>query len=779
MNKITIKAFSIISLSLWFSLLVKPACAAPAQLEEIIVTAQKRLEIIRDVPLSVSVLTGEDLQSIGATNISGIQARLPAVTISEGLTPFAGAIRLRGVGSEGLETSIEPSVGFFIDGVYQPRSGIAMTDLLDIERVEVLYGPQGTLYGKNTNAGVISVTTRRPSHNLESELEVTRANDNGQQVKLMSSGPIHDDLAFRLSASRRVNDGWLVNDFDGDEVRDADDQLLRGQLFWTPTESLDVLLIGYHGERDLQCCDADAFYGQVQQEIAAKPSVNKNLGSNSWDDYRINTPDTAVFDQQSHGLSFHLEYRFHQTVFESITAWDEYDWNNYSDLDRSVLGIMEVRDLQTSETFSQELRLLNSLDQAELLVGLFYYQNELTRGDNANIALVTLKDDVAEVDEYQFGYACEFLYGVDGCLESNPEDKAFLDHEFDQTTYAIFSQLEWWWQDDVIVTLGLRYTYEEKDVELYFASEQAHDGNQKLSIVELFAPSPLGVDESLENYDRTDKKLTWMFNIKYELDEDINTFFTVATGFKAGGFNGFVGLDTDREFDSEDAINYELGLKSSWLNNKVNFDASLFYTEFEDFQTLAFSSATSSFFVDNAGEQRSQGVSLALRSQLNQRLRISAELLYLNAEFTDFEGADCYAGRPVDNPVLDVDGAPGSCDRSGETLDWAPEWSSSFDVSYRVPGNWGEWFVSGSWVYKSLHTTQTDGNPRSEQYFSTVNLRAGLESGPWGVAVWANNVFDRAYFVQVEDMPLLDGSYQTYMAEPRSAGITLRYHYQP
>ena len=742
------------------------ASGANLALEEVIVTAQKRLEAIQDVPITMQAVTGDELDMFGAIGVADVQNKVPNLNITSGsFTPFGGAIRLRGVGSEGLEPSIEASVGFFVDGVYQSRSGLGMSDLIDVERVEILYGPQGTLYGKNTNAGVISVTTKRPAAEFEASLEATVGNYNARQLKAIVSGPVTDTLAYRAALSRRKRDGYIDNHFDGSELNDADDTVFRGQLLWTPTDELEILLIATNIERDTNCCAADVQFGAAHQGAAAALGID--LGKNDWQDYEVIDPLGTGFSQETDALSLHVEYDMDWAVLSSTTAWDQYEWDTFFDLDRTELGIVSITDQHDAESISQEFRLVGSSDNTDWVAGLFYYDNELLRGKNN--AWPTLGDHIAGLDPLVGSQFCPAMGLPMGCLVSAPGDAGIMEHEFYQTSYSAFGQLTWYINEDWSFTNGLRYSSEDKETELNFrpTASLANPGAMPptFSLIHLLIP-PVA-----EDLDRSDEQVTFMTNLQRIFSDDFNVYFTIATGFKAGGFNGAAGMDDDRGYDPEESTNYELGFKLSLLDGRGKFNGALFRTEFDDFQTLAFSQSTNSFFVDNAGEMLTQGVDLEFAYRVTENLTLEAAVTYLDTEFSSFENADCHFGRSPDNTTL------GTCDRSGEPLDFTPEWSSTTSLTYVQPFRSGEFYGYLNWVYKGDHTTQTDGNPDSEQSYDLWNGRVGYRDDLWDVSLWGKNITDEVYFTQIEDTAFLPGTYQAFLGEPRAYGITLRRYF--
>lgn len=238
--------------------LVATATGAAAQLEEVIVTATKRAENLQEIPVSVVALSATTLQEAGVENIEDVAQLVPSLTVNTNINPFAAGVRIRGFGTQQNDPSLEASVAFILDGVYMGRSGMGMSDLTDVERIEVLQGPQGTLYGKNSNAGVVSVITKDPNtEENEGFVEATLGNYDNQRYVASSSGPLTDTLAYRLAGSWHDQNGWMENP-GGDDLNGGTDWNARGKLLWQASDALSLLLTGSHVDRNTSCCAADA-----------------------------------------------------------------------------------------------------------------------------------------------------------------------------------------------------------------------------------------------------------------------------------------------------------------------------------------------------------------------------------------------------------------------------------------------------------------------------------------------------------------------------------------
>lgn len=302
-------------------------------LEEVVVTATKRAESLQDIPVTVNAVTAETLQAAGVVDLADVAQLVPSLTTTTNLSPFATGIRIRGIGTSQNSIALEASVAFVVDGVYMGRSGLGMSDLTDIERVEVLQGPQGTLYGKNSNAGVVSVVTSNPSfEEVEGYLEGTVGDYGLQQYTASVTGPVNDELAYRMAGNWREQDGWLENGTGPDQMS-AQDWNLRGKIQWLPTDAWSILLTASHVDRDDRCCAADA--QQTDTLLALLAEAGLPVPKNDAWDWKNNADRSSEFTMTSDMVILNVDYDMDRAQLTSLTAWNEYDYKSSADADRS------------------------------------------------------------------------------------------------------------------------------------------------------------------------------------------------------------------------------------------------------------------------------------------------------------------------------------------------------------------------------------------------------------------------------------------------------------
>ena len=514
---------------LFVALLGNGAIAQTGQLEEVIVTATKRAESLQDVPISVNALSETTIQEAGVTDIGDVAALVPSLTVSRNVSPFATALRIRGFGTSQNDPALEASVAFLVDGVYMGSSGLGMSDLTDIERVEVLQGPQGTLYGKNSNAGAISVTTKSPNlEETEGFVEASLGDYSLQRYVGSLTGPLTDSLAYSVAGSWHNRDGWLKNEV-GDDLNALDDWNARGKLLWLPTDALSIQLTASHVDRDTSCCGADATQtaAVTDQLVAQGLPVLKNDAF----DYKNNVDIESNFDLTADAVNIVLNYELDQATVTSLSAWNDYDYTTSTDADRSQLAILGlVDDKYTGEQYSQELRLTSELDgPLQYMVGAFYAYEERTRG-GPNREPVVIGNDIIPVGGAQTGLGPGFAVLV------QPGDTVLFNNKWETESFAVFGQSTYEFNESWAATLGLRYTTEDKDADLltqpFSTAATAATGGALVQIA--FAP----VDGS---FSRNSDGFTGLANLTFFATEETMLFTSVSTGSKSGGFNGVAG----------------------------------------------------------------------------------------------------------------------------------------------------------------------------------------------------------------------------------------------
>ncbi len=584
------------------------ALAQTMVLEEVIVTATKRAESLQDIAVTVTAFGEDTIQEANIRDAGDVAILTPTLNINANISPFSTRMTIRGIGTAG-STFLEPSVGTFVDGVYLNRTGLAVSDLVDIERIEVLQGPQGTLYGKNTNAGAIVITTIGPNfEETEGHLEATAGNYSMQRLTGSVSGPIAENLAYRIAGNYHERDGYLKN-LAGPDLNDADEWNIVGKLGWQPTDELSILLKASRVERDMFCCSPDSVHDPIAEQVIIDRG-QPPLGDDPFDHVTSqNVP--SPFEQESTAASLHINYDAEWGLIESITAWDDYEMESSQEASRSVLDVTFVNQPQSGDSFSQELRFSNSTDNVDYMVGLYYFEQE-TREFEGQLS-TSVGDDI------DVGAA---IFGPQLPLIAAPGDYSFTDNIFETETIAVFGRTTWHIGDNWHLTGGLRWTDEEKDADLFNVVEStaltAQDPeNIPPFILDLLAQQGIIPPFSLlssarpeidDTFNRSSDNVDWLASVSYDLSFDTMLFASAATGTKSGGFNGVAGDADEREFDDENTTNYEVGIKTTLLDSRLRINSTVFFTKIEDLQTNQQAESGLGQFTSNQGEAEVAGL---------------------------------------------------------------------------------------------------------------------------------------------------------------------------
>lgn len=713
-------------------------------LEEIVVTATKRVQSLQDVPIAVNAFNADTIEVAGINNAGDLAILTPALNINVNTNPFAARMIIRGVGTAQTDPALEPSVGLFIDGVYLGRTGLGMSDLTDIERIEVLQGPQGTLYGKNTNAGAISVITKKPNfEESEGYVEASVGNYSMSKLTASASGPLTQNLAYRLSGNINQRDGYYDNSA-GVDFNDADDWNIQGKLQWEPTESLSILLSGSRVERDTTCCGADA----VQTESVNNELVAQGLSPDSNDPYDYNVQSNADnrFAMESDLLSMTIDYDAGWGAIKSITAWNDYSYRVDQDPDRSELDILTLsNDKFSGDSFSQELRFTASpTDNVDYMLGAFYLEQNTKRGGDE--PFVFIGDDIITIGSQQdLPFPLPFNFLV------QPGDSLTVDMNQDAETIAFFGQGTWHIGDQWHITGGLRWSDEEKKSDLFSQTYSTAFSNQVLGASFLDSVST-PIDATLE---RSSDNVDWMLSAVLDISDDSMVYASAGTGTKSGGFQTVNGTADDREFDDEDTTTYELGIKSTLLDARLRINAAAFYSEIENFQAQRQLETGLGTYVSNEAKVETSGVDFQVEAAPMPNLVLSAGLLYMHKY------------QITDGP------------EKGADLPFTAEFSGTVAATLVFPLGDGGIYWRTDYSYMDNHTTNVASATqlRDEDYDNRnlINSKLGWRNDSWNVSVWGKNLSDDKYAMQTVLPFLVSGMEAYFLAPPRTFGATVRY----
>ncbi len=729
------------------------------RLQAVTVTSTKRETTLQDIPVAVSVTDAQTIERAAITDVTDLQSVVPSLRVQTRQNGPASNFFIRGFGNGAQAIGIEPSVGVFVDGVYRSRSGAAISDLPNIERVEVLRGPQSTLFGKNASAGVISVVTRAPTYELGGNAELTLGNYNQVRAKGSVNIPLADDkLAMNLSAQLNQRDGFFDNLFDGTDVNNRDRWGVRADFLFEPNENTSFRLIVDHDEIDELCCaGVNVVAGPT---VAAITAIGGQLAIERPFDREIFQDLPPIQDIQNTGLSLQGDFEFDGFTLTSITSYRENEIFSHVDTDFTSAEIFEFSPRDYSlETFTQEVRLASSGDgPLDWMVGGFYFDEEFEED-----ALVIFgADGRAFVDA--------ILGGLVTAIESNPlsgvapgtffGENTGSRENFGQsnTSYSLFGQFDYAVTDRFTATVGLNYTNDEKDA--FVRSVPPLDPWSNNPLVAgtplAFLPELVAFPNATEDGNSNDEKVTWTLRGAYDVTDNVNIYATVATGFKATSWS--LGRDSrpgTRFARPEDTTVYEVGLKGQWDTIGVNL--AVFDQTIEDFQVSIFTGTSFAFL--NAPEQSTTGAEIEVNWAPTDDLTFAFAGTFLDPVYDSFPNAN------INNVPTDLSGqSPAGIADTNLSISG----NYDFNLTSSIDG-----FVRADFQYESDVRVEENTGDLSREV-NTVNASAGLmfENG-WAAQVWGRNIFDDEYLQGAFPPALQAGSVNGYTNAPPTYGVTV------
>jgi outer membrane receptor protein involved in Fe transport len=739
-------------------------------LEEVIVTAQKREQSLQDVPVAVTAFSGERLQESGVRDFFEVSNIDPALSVGKSQTSTATSFSIRGVFTSSQNFGLESSVGLYVDGVYRARQSAMINNLVDVASVEILRGPQGTLFGRNTPSGAVSLNSRKPDFEGEGYLEASGGDldlfsvDGAKSITL-----IDDELAIRATGFYMERDGYIdVLDLGDEVLEDRDRWGGRLQALWLPTDDLSIHLIADYSEIDEVCCAAGNYVNNLQAQ-QLPPGAAPVFGSDNnvlaaggtvidqdrFFDYEVASSFLPTSQNEDKGLSLQVDWALPAFDLTSITAYREFDSYDEIDADFYDIDALIRSNDATQSQFSQELRIAGTTEKLTYVAGLFYFEQELD----------LQADTIVGEDTGQLVGVPAALFPAGG-LSRNVSVQ-------DNKAYAVFGQVDYNLTDSLVLTGGLRWTREQKDMQNFFTEENPGIG---FAFFPPLAPRD-DVDEDID-----DDQLTGTAKISWFAREDMMFYVSYGTGYKAGGVN------TDRiqqslnvVFDAEESQSWEVGMKAEFPKQALRVNLALHRTETDDLQTISFQGT--GFALQNAGVAEAQGGELDLLWQPLTNTTVTLGYAYNDAEYDDFEAGDCWIGTPFHTGQPDPRAnGDGSCDRSGGLLSGNPEHTmvTSLRQDFALSGNITA-FLYGEYIWIDERMTDVNNDPlKLADDYSIVNLRAGLILEDWDVQItaWGRNVGDEDYTNTISDAVAQPGRMIAYFNEPATWGINVRKNFR-
>ena len=718
--------------------------AAPADTGEIVVTAQKRAENVQDVPISIAAFSGDSLERQNVVNVEGLAKITPNLSVAKGAQTSYVRLAIRGIGAAS-NTTVEPSVAVFLDGAYVPRVGAVVSSMLDMESVEVLRGPQGTLFGRNASVGAVSFHTAQPKFG-EAFGEMTGEIGNGNRYRAYGfiNVPIGEKSAFRFAGSQQWFKGYWHNKLDGKQVGGTDDSILRGSFRTEqgPVEWVfraDYAKVSGDGATNIDFdrnSVSDTQWNNMIVPFFGAPDTNLN-------DRKLNQYLTAHVEDEQWGLNSTLSFDIGGG--STVRLIDNYrNWKN-TQLDGDVVFTPSQLVSRTapfdSNSQNHELQFISPTKQwvdgrLDMVAGLYYFHEKYEQGER-----LRLNSQFCKIVPGPAKPICNAILAANGGVVN---DAAVQDVNQKTDSYAAYAQANFHFTDEFFATVGGRFSKDKKE------GTYEQQANPLLR-------TTVRAPESLVLPDIDDSRFTYRLGLNYEPSKDLLFFGSYSTGYKSAGYNSGAGFPSitqpvaggpvdpnKRVFDRETTDDLELGAKTSWLDHKLTLNLTFYRMNIKGFQDRSFNGT--SFTVRNAGNLRHQGFEFDGVAKPFHNVSLFANVAYLDSEFTDYPDASNWPG------FGSIPGSPLTQDLKGKPATFAPKWSGrlGFDVGGDIGSGGYSWdFTSNlSFTSKFYDGLVNDANPQTiVDGYTLLGARATL-NGPgdrWSVSLFGNNLLDKQY----------------------------------
>ncbi|WP_176591610.1 TonB-dependent receptor [Sphingobium sp. EM0848] len=772
--------------------------------EVIIVTARRRQETAQEVPLAISVVKGDSIEATGNFNVVKLQQLAPTLQVYT-TNPRNTSVNIRGLGVPfGLTSDgFEQGVGIYVDDVYNSRVAAATFDFLDVAQVEVLRGPQGTLYGKNTTAGAINITTNQPTFDYEARAELTVGNLNYKQAKAAVSGPLSDTIAARIAIASTSRRGTIYNVTTDRWINEQDNLGLRGQLLFKPNDDFSLTLSGDYSKQDPECCGTVFVrVGKTQRVItrqydALAAAQNYVVPSRNPYDRLTDLDSELNAGNKIGGVSAKAVWNVGPGTLTSVTAWRFWDWKPANDRDFTGLPIVSKSQNPSQQNqYSQEFRYNYESQKIDFVVGLFGFKQRIdTQGTE------------------QQGSAAS-KWSLTGALANDPSVLNGLTATNTQwlksESAALFGQLSWKVTDALTIQPGARLNYDKKSG--FYQRVVTNGQGQVISCTPvpnattqpvlaaqcgIYQPQVSAPSDSAWNF-------TYDFNINYKIAPDVLAYATYAKSFKTLGINqnGLpLNADNTVNYDAstvkpESVNHFEVGLKTQFWNRRATFNLTAFRTEIKNFQATVNGGqfGTVRGYLANAEKVRSQGIEADFKIVASDRFTAYANGAYTDAKYKKFTNAPCppelsggtlqpigatpdYSNAGVPNTA-----SPRQCDISGQNLPGVSKWAFSYGAEYNVPvtllDKEGQVYLGVDGNYRSHWNSNASPSIYTEvKGYALTNFRAGFRGEGFDIFGWARNAFDVNYIDNLQVAPGNTGLIAGTPGDPRTWGGTMKFSF--
>jgi outer membrane receptor protein involved in Fe transport len=748
---------------------------------EIVVTAQKRSENVQKVPISISVVSGGALEKSGVVRFEQLGTTVPNFTVAS--YAISDAITIRGINSNSTSGS-DQAVGLFVDGVYRSRGIQSRFAFLDLDRIEVLRGPQGTLFGKNTLAGAVNITTAKPTKEFHASLqELYEFNNNETDTRGFISGPLTDNIQGRLAFSYTdLDKGWVKNDATGEHMPQQRNWAVRGSIAWQPTDGLSLIARYEHGDiHQNGAPNVITVAGPLLGAAAALglPAVPIGFNghtsiSNAIEPFPGSYPASLAgpayrFNGVSNEASAQLDAEIGGGTLTVLGAYSQYDYARAQDIDFTSLPVAELFDGEKYKQGSAEIRFAS--DQSKpfyYLIGAFYQQERLSAYLNNTYNTFFLNNLLCAGGSP----ACGLL----GAAFPNGADERRVFSQRARTA-AVFAQVTYKPIENIFVTAGLRYGNNRKRA---VQTGQGYDATTGVLVTSPFQvailSSPLlELTPHAFNDKISHSRLLPQASVRWEVAPTVSLYASYARGDQDGGFNSYAANNVPSQFSYKptSSDDFEIGTKLQMANRRVTVNINYFNEKFKDLQTISYT-GSSTFIVNNAASARSQGVEFETRWRVLDELTVGASGAYTRFKYLSFRNAGCTVAqiaRYADGPSC---AAAGGNDLSGKTNIHAPKFTITGNAEYRQPIGDYMLTLTGEAAYSSsfYDSSDLDSNTRQNAFTKIdASIAIGPASGQWELAFVGRNLTNKLTSGFIEDTPVFTGSYHAYVDRPRTLAV--------
>ena len=684
----------------------------------IVVTAQKREQDVQDVPISMTVVGGEQLSDLGIQDFTELDRYVPNFYVQT--TPGNNAFYIRGIGSTPGNLAFEQTVGLFVDGIYGGHARQFQAPFLDVERIEVLRGPQGALVGKNTSAGAISVVSARPTRDLRATLEGSYEFElGGARLFGMVSGPLSDAVSVRVAGQYEDSDGYIENIALGGNETKRKSLFGRASVLIDPGNGADLLIRVEGGKVDLTGAAVERFLTPDDPDRRRETGGFPGFMDKDYDNTdNLNASATANIEIGDH-------------VLTSVTGFSSYDFDKKVDADFGPNPAFASSFAEKFSQMSQEIRLASpTTGRFEYILGGYFHINDY---------------DLFQTTLIRFGPF------------NGRSDRAFRQ---ENVALSGFGSATWHATDAIRLIGSLRYTYDRKTAD----QTRVNSG----VVQPTWLATPLSGRRIEREWDPSAA-------IQWDAGRDAMLYASYGQGSKAGGFIGAQATTTSAQFEiePEDAETFEIGAKLALLDRRLRFNIAAYRTDFTNLQVSSFDAVSNSFITTNAGKARSQGVEADFIWQVADGVSLNGSLAYLDAKFIDFPGAPC----PFTNPTC----VPANNNAAGQPLPRSPKWSGTLFADLAAPlGGSIDFIANGGVTFRSSAFLEESFNPAAAQdSFAKFDLRLGIRGSNkrWELALVGKNLTDELTASHAFNTPLAAGVISKFLQPPRTIAVQAKFQY--